>query len=207
MMAAPLLPALARGCHGCTYVFFFGEVSETVMKMVFARRSALGRVAEKMESVAAMEVVLFLLVRRESRQWRWRLTVARGDVVRCLDSLSRWWYGLLLLRVSMVAAFHNGGRDWFAVCDEDVSDERLLVHCRTSRCVVAMTSGGYRRERWRADGGCHGDGRRWWKLGLGFHFRRWWCGKIWVVNLVSGGLWHISAYGWPDLKGGDCHMA
>jgi len=68
MMAAPLLPALARGCHGCTYVFFFGEVSETVMKMVFARRSALGRVAEKMESVAAMEVVLFLLVRRESRQ-------------------------------------------------------------------------------------------------------------------------------------------
>ncbi|QCD78769.1 hypothetical protein DEO72_LG1g2405 [Vigna unguiculata] len=119
-MAAPLLPALARGCHGCTYVFFFGEVSETVMKMVFARRSALGRVAEKMESVAAMEVVLFLLVR----------------------------------------PFHNGGRDWFAVCDEDVSDERLLVHCRTSRCVVAMTSGGYRRERWRADGGCHGDGRR-----------------------------------------------
>jgi len=38
-------------------------------------------------------------------------------------------------------------------------------------------------------------------------WRRWWRGKIWLVNLVSGKLWHVSAYGWPDLKGGDCHMA
>jgi len=38
-------------------------------------------------------------------------------------------------------------------------------------------------------------------------WRRWWRGKIWLVNLVNGGLWHVSTYGWPDLKGGDCHMA
>jgi len=38
-------------------------------------------------------------------------------------------------------------------------------------------------------------------------WRRWWHGKIWVVNLVSGGLWHVAAYGWLILKGGDCHMA
>jgi len=24
---------------------------------------------------------------------------------------------------------------------------------------------------------------------------------------VSGGLWHVAAYGWLILKGGDCHMA
>ena len=38
-------------------------------------------------------------------------------------------------------------------------------------------------------------------------WRRWWRGKLSLVNLVSEGLWHVSAYGWPDLKGGDCHMA
>jgi len=28
MTVAPMLPALACGCHGCTFIFFFGEVSE-----------------------------------------------------------------------------------------------------------------------------------------------------------------------------------
>ena len=45
------------------------------------------------------------------------------------------------------------------------------------------------------------------KLGLGFHFERWWRGKLWLVNLVSGALWRVSSCGWTDLECEDCHMA
>jgi len=103
----------------------------------------------------------------------------------------RWWW-------------NDGGRTpascwWLLLCERRgavvAGDEMAWWWC----------SGGRRDEEvWRR--------LPWWwkerrKLGLGFHFGRWWRGRIWLVNLVSGGLWHVSAYGWPDLKGGDCHMA
>jgi len=64
--------------------------------------------------------------------------------------------------------------------------------------------------RWTTvnDGGYwHGDARRGGKLGLGFHFGRWWHGSVWLVILVSGGSWHVSSCGLTNLEGEDCHMA
>jgi len=80
--------------------------------------------------------------------------------------------------------------------------------------MVAAVTGAWNRGGWWRDWRLGWRLPWWWKERRKIRvrvswvrWRRWWRGKIWLVNLVSGGLWHVACSGWLILKGRDCHMA
>jgi len=89
-----------------------------------------------------------------------------------------------------------------------VADSDVVVRTWSETTTLQV---GARRDLMEEDGGRRRDGgggcREGWKERRKIRvrvscvrWRRWWRGKIWVVNLVSGGLWHVACSGWLILK-------
>ena len=159
---------------------------------------------------AQIMVVCVLVVQMQKRWWSWQREDGDGAVLLRWFSAWRWCVVVRRRRRWHDAANFHGA--WTVVVawrnyGEDGDVRRQL--CRRLRwCVVVAGL------RWCGGMKRCGDGCGGWKEKRKIRvrvscvrWRRWWRGKIWVVNLVSGGLWHVACSGWLILKCGDCHMA
>jgi len=125
----------------------------------------------------------------------------RSAMEGCSGCCCRWFCSCVFM---ICNGFTGSSQQWLQ-CATRWNSAEMLVQMRESGSKWCVFS---RFSTWRW---WRNSGYRCWNVRLGFlvceRDGRWWCGTIWLAEFWVVGSWHMSTYGWTNLKVVDCHMA